>query len=87
MEKIRDHRRNAQNIRYEERARFIIETNNTSTMKHGNITHKKATEMVMERMCPFPPDIHAMPRCKCVLGCHANCPNLNIPAEDLTSSW
>ena len=51
-------------------------------MTHGRHIYVTASDMVMAKMCSYPPSQHELPHWKCVLHCCANCPCINLPDQE-----
>ena len=51
-------------------------------MPHGSHIYAKVSDMENATMCTYPQSEHAIPHCKCVLQCCADCPCINIPDQE-----
>ena len=55
-------------------------------MPHGRHIYAKASDIANATMCTNPRSDHALPHCKCVLRCFADCPCINIPDQETTKN-
>ena len=53
-------------------------------MPHGHHIYAKASDMENATMCAYPHSDTALPHCKCVLRCCADCPCIN-PTDQETN--
>ena len=53
-------------------------------MPHGRHIYSKAYDMENAIMCTYPRSDHALPHCKYVFLCCANCPCINLTAQETT---
>ena len=51
-------------------------------MPHGCHIFAKASDIANSTMCIYPQSDHALPYCKCLLSCCADCTCINIPDQD-----
>ena len=51
-------------------------------MPHGRHIYSKADYMAQATICAYPQSYHALPRCKYILRCCADCPCINIPNQE-----
>ena len=81
LEKLKDQIQNAQNRRSVEKEHNIYETYKNAVMLHGRHIYAKASYITQATMCAYPQSYHALPHCKCVVWCCADCPCINIPYQ------
>ena len=60
----------------------LSETYKNSVMPHGRHIYVTASDMVMAKMCSYPPSQHELPHWKCVLHWCANCPCIDLPDQE-----
>ena len=51
-------------------------------MPHGSHIYAKASDMANATVCTYPQSENALPHCKCVLRCCAECPCINLPDQE-----
>ena len=51
-------------------------------MPYGLHIYSKASDMAQAKMYTYPQSYHALPHCKCVLRCCADCPCINLPDQE-----
>ena len=51
-------------------------------MKHGRNIYAKSYDVAKATICTYPQSDHALPHCKCVLQCCAECPCINITDQE-----
>ena len=51
-------------------------------MTHERHIDAKSSDMAKATMCEHPTYYHALPHCKCVLRCCADCICINIPDQE-----
>ena len=51
-------------------------------MPHGRHIYAKAYDMENETMCTYPHSDNALPHCKCIFQCCADCPCINLPDQE-----
>ena len=56
-------------------------------MPHGRHMYTKASDMAKTAMCKYPQSDHALPHCKCVFWCYADCPCINIPDQETDNNY
>ena len=54
-------------------------------MPHGCHIYATSADMVMAKMCAYPPPHHKLPHRKCVLCCCSNFPHIEIPDQESDS--
>ena len=47
----------------------------------------KASDIAKSKMCTYPQYDHALPHCKFVLWCCADCPCINIPDQETNKKY
>ena len=84
LKKLKDQSQNSQSRRSSEKAHHIYETYKNTVMAHGRHSYAKAYDMESATTCTYPQSDHALPHCKCVLQCCADCPYINISDQETT---
>ena len=51
-------------------------------MPHGHHIYSKSYYMEKDKMCVYLQSDYALPYCKCVLWCCADCPYINLPDQE-----
>ena len=64
------------------RKHIIYTTYKNTVMPHGRHIYAKASDVAKAKICTYPQSDHALPHCKCVLYCSADCPCINIPDQE-----
>ena len=82
LKKLKDQSQNAQSRSSGEKAHHIYETYKNTVIPHGRHIYDKASDMENATMCTYPQSDHALPHCKCVLYCSANCPCINLTDQE-----
>ena len=54
---------------------------------HGCHIYSKASDMVQSTMCEYPHSDHALPHCKCVLQCCADCQCIDLPDQETNNQY
>ena len=80
FEKLKDLSQNAQNRRSGGK-NCIYETYKNKVMPHGRHIYAKSYDMEKATMWDNSQSDHALPHCKCVLRCCAQCTSMNIPYQ------
>ena len=65
-----------------EKANQIYETYKNTVMPHGRHIYAKTSDMAKATICAYPQSDHALPQCKCLLRCCADCPCINISYQE-----
>ena len=65
-----------------EKAHHIYETYKNTVMSHGRHVYAKASDMENAAMCAYTQYDHALPPCKYVFCCCAECPHINLPDQE-----
>ena len=79
---MKDKSHNSQSRSSGEKAHHIYETYKNTVMPHGRHIYAKSYDMANATMCAYPHSDNALPHCKCVLRCCADCPCINIPDHE-----
>ena len=74
LKKLADQSQHSQSRRSGEKAHHIYTTYKNTVMPHGNHIYAKSSDMANAKMCTYPQSEHALPHCKCLLRCCADCP-------------
>ena len=65
----------------------IYETYKNTVMPHGSHIYAKAYDVAKATMCAYPHSYHALTYWKCVLGCCAKRPSLNLPDHETDAHY
>ena len=49
---------------------------------NGRHIYTTSSDMVMAKMCEYPPSQYILPHCKYVLHCFSNCPSIDLPYHE-----
>ena len=74
--------KNSQNRRSSEKAHHTYEIYINTFMPNGRHIYAKAYSMEQSAMCAYTQSDHALPHCKCVFRCCAECPCINLPDQE-----
>ena len=56
-------------------------------MPHRCHIYAKEYDMTKATMCAYPQSDHALPHCKCVLRCCADCPCINLTDQETENHY
>ena len=83
LRKLNDLSQNAQNRRYCEISNCLFETYKNYVVPHDCHIYGTAADILMYKMCEYPPSQHAIPHWKCVLHCCSNLPIIYLTDQEL----
>ena len=82
LKKLEDKIQNSQSRRSGDKENHIYETYKNTMIPHGHHIYAKSSDMANTTMCAYPHSDHALPHWKCVLGCCADCPCINLTEQE-----
>ena len=65
----------------------IYEAYKNTVMPHGRHIYAKAYDVAKAKMCAYTQSYHALPHRKCVLGCCAKRPSVNLPDQETDAHY
>ena len=61
---------------------ILFETYKTTVIPYGKHMFQTESDMVMSTICAYLSSKYALPHCKCVLSCFAQCPRIDLPSQE-----